>query len=169
MLFCIAKAKVNDPDGWFWVILLGTDRLKTLFGIIYTMVGNDVNANLLQLAECITGTTEVGNILAQKPEWDQTPCCLCLPVVDKEGNHISLPNRADHVNPQLWLKEKLLLCTVNLLTSWKKGVTLLLVENPSGINILHLLDKTMEPNPLDPDDVEKEDKTTNSPESMLNN
>uniref|UniRef100_A0A0W0GDR5 Uncharacterized protein n=1 Tax=Moniliophthora roreri TaxID=221103 RepID=A0A0W0GDR5_MONRR len=150
------------------------------------MVGNDANADFLQLAEHITGTTEVGNILAQKPEWDQTPHHLCLPVVDKEGNHISLPNRADHVNPHSWLKEKLLLHTVNLLTSWKKGVTLLLsnktvkcaieeslkqliVENPSGVNILHPLGKAIEPNPLDPDNVEEEDKTTNSPESMPNN
>jgi hypothetical protein len=25
--FCIAKAKVDDPEGEFWIILLGTDRL----------------------------------------------------------------------------------------------------------------------------------------------
>jgi hypothetical protein len=31
ILFCFAKAKINDPDGEFWVILLGTDRLEELF------------------------------------------------------------------------------------------------------------------------------------------
>lgn len=32
--FCIAKAKVDNPQGKFWIISLGTDRLETLFGIL---------------------------------------------------------------------------------------------------------------------------------------
>jgi hypothetical protein len=32
--FCVAKAKVDDPTGKFWLILLGTDRLEELFGIL---------------------------------------------------------------------------------------------------------------------------------------
>jgi hypothetical protein len=49
--FCVAKAKVNNPLGSFWIILLGTDQLEELFGILRTIVGNDVNLDILQLAE----------------------------------------------------------------------------------------------------------------------
>ena len=31
VIFCIAKAKVDDPDRQFWIILLGTDYLKEFF------------------------------------------------------------------------------------------------------------------------------------------
>ena len=56
---CIAKAKIDDPDGEFWVILLGTDRLEELFGILRTMVGNNTNLDILQLVSCLSETTEV--------------------------------------------------------------------------------------------------------------
>ncbi|KAJ7071923.1 hypothetical protein B0H15DRAFT_957428 [Mycena belliarum] len=69
--FCVAKAKVDDPTGNFWLILLGTDRLEELFGILRTMIGNDRNLDELQLAERITGTTEVANIFAMYPHWDR--------------------------------------------------------------------------------------------------
>lgn len=47
--FCIAKAKADNPKSKFWIILLGTDCLETLFGILQTMIGNDSNLDLLQL------------------------------------------------------------------------------------------------------------------------
>jgi len=34
VVFCVAKAKVENPEGEFWIILLGTDRLEELFGIL---------------------------------------------------------------------------------------------------------------------------------------
>lgn len=71
--FCVAKAKADDPEGRFWVILLGTDRLETLFGILRTMIGNDANLDLLQLGLRLTGTTEVSTILAKHPQWDRAP------------------------------------------------------------------------------------------------
>ena len=49
VIFCIAKAKIDDPDGEFFPIQLGTDRLEELFGILRTMVGNDANVDILQL------------------------------------------------------------------------------------------------------------------------
>ncbi|KAJ7692514.1 hypothetical protein B0H16DRAFT_1850850 [Mycena metata] len=58
--FCVAKAKIDDPDGKFWLILLGTDRLEELFGILRTMIGNDRNLDVLQLVERITGSTDKG-------------------------------------------------------------------------------------------------------------
>ena len=71
--FCVAKAKADHPMKPFFIVLLGTDRLETLFGILRTMVGNDANLDILQLALCVTATTEVSNILAKHPEWDNGP------------------------------------------------------------------------------------------------
>jgi hypothetical protein len=73
VIFCVAKAKVEDPEGEFWIILLGTDRLEELFGILRTMVGNDANLDILQLVSRLSGTTEVANILAKYPQWDCSP------------------------------------------------------------------------------------------------
>ena len=41
--FCLAKAIANNPGGSFWLVLLRTDCLEELFGILRTMVGNDSN------------------------------------------------------------------------------------------------------------------------------
>ncbi|KAK0491941.1 hypothetical protein EDD18DRAFT_1080307, partial [Armillaria luteobubalina] len=70
VFFCIAAGKIDNPNGNFHLILLGTNGLKKLFGILCTMVSNDTNVNMLQLANCLTGTTEVANILAHYPKWD---------------------------------------------------------------------------------------------------
>jgi hypothetical protein len=71
--FCVAKVKINDPDGKLWIILLATDCLEELFGILHTMVGNDTNLDILQLVCHLAGMTEVLNILAKYPHWDQAP------------------------------------------------------------------------------------------------
>jgi hypothetical protein len=49
VFYCVAKAKVDNPCGNFYPILLGTDRLETFFGLIRTAVGTDTNVNILQL------------------------------------------------------------------------------------------------------------------------
>jgi hypothetical protein len=41
VFFCVAKAKVDNPNGKFYVILLGTNGLEKLFGILRSMIGND--------------------------------------------------------------------------------------------------------------------------------
>lgn len=48
--FCVAKVQVDNPDGSFWIILLGTDGLEKVFGKVHTMIGNDSHADLLQLS-----------------------------------------------------------------------------------------------------------------------
>jgi len=68
MYFCVAKAKADHPDQPFFIVLLGTDQLESLFGILRTMVGNDANLDILQLALRVTSTTEVSNILAKHPD-----------------------------------------------------------------------------------------------------
>ncbi|KAF8150584.1 hypothetical protein B0H34DRAFT_784860 [Crassisporium funariophilum] len=95
--FCVAKAKVDNPQGLFWVILLGTDWLEELFGILCTMVGNNINPDILQLAEQISGTTEVANIFAKYLEWNHAPRRLQLPSLTRDSGEITA--RSDHIKP----------------------------------------------------------------------
>ncbi|VDC03828.1 unnamed protein product [Peniophora sp. CBMAI 1063] len=95
--FCVAKAKADLPNEPFFIILLGTDSLESLFGILCTMVGNDANLDVLQLGLCVTNTTEVATILAMHPEWGKGPRRLHLPHVDCEAR--TLPDNADHIGP----------------------------------------------------------------------
>ena len=47
--FGVAKAKISTLDGDFYIILLGTDRLESTFGVVRSIVGNDANADILTL------------------------------------------------------------------------------------------------------------------------
>ena len=71
VFFCVAKAKTDHPLEPFFIVLLGTNCLETLFRILCTMIGNNANLNILQLALHVTATTEVSNILTWHPEWDR--------------------------------------------------------------------------------------------------
>jgi hypothetical protein len=118
--FCVAKAKIDDLEGSFWIGLLGTDRLKELFGIVRTMVGNDANTDIYQLYHRLTGTTEVSNIFARWPKWDRSPCHLHLKVSVIDRLSKELPDGADHLKPGSWrgnIKTK----HVSLHTAWKHG------------------------------------------------
>ncbi|KAF8264315.1 hypothetical protein EI94DRAFT_1492538, partial [Lactarius quietus] len=39
--FCVAKVKIHALDSSFYLILKGTDRLESTFGIVQYMVGNN--------------------------------------------------------------------------------------------------------------------------------
>ena len=71
VFFCVTKAKVDTPNDDFNIILLGTDCLETLFGCLWTVVGNDTNVDSYQLSSQLTGTMESTSILALHPEWDK--------------------------------------------------------------------------------------------------
>jgi hypothetical protein len=116
--FCVAKAKVDDPHGDFWIILLGTDRLEVLFGILRTMVGNDANLDLLQLGLRLTGTTEVSTVLAKYPHWDRAPRRLKLPAISRDG--LTIHKHVDHINPASW-RGNVKVSRVILQTCWKLG------------------------------------------------
>jgi len=88
VFFCVAKAKIDHPNQPFFLVLLGTDQLESLFGILHTMVGNDANLDILQLALHITSTTEVSAILAKYPEWDKSPRQLHLPTISKNTGEL---------------------------------------------------------------------------------
>ena len=116
--FCVAKAKVDNPNGEFWLILLGTDRLETLFGILRTMVGNDANLDILQLGQRLTGTTEVSTILAKYPHWDRAPRRLVLPALSKDG--FDIHQGVNHVGPASW-RGDVQVKNVVLHSAWKLG------------------------------------------------
>ncbi|KDR77538.1 hypothetical protein GALMADRAFT_1326277 [Galerina marginata CBS 339.88] len=137
-IFCVAKAKIDDPDGEFWLILLGTDRLEELFGILRTMVGNDANLDILQLVSRLAGTTEVSNILAKYPQWDRSPRRLKLPAMSRESKEI--PDSADHIKPASW-RGNVNLKYISLQTSWNRGRRIVEQECDGLKHILDKLDK----------------------------
>ncbi|KAK1221659.1 hypothetical protein PQX77_015528 [Marasmius sp. AFHP31] len=171
--FCVAKSKVDDPDGEFWLILLGMDRLETLFGILRTMVGNDTNLDVYQTACRLAETTEVANILAEHPEWQKTPRRLHLPSLDLNENVIT--ERVDHLNPQSW-RGNVWTQPVTLQTCWKRGrrkiedlypfahECLKKADSNPKITMLSPFGTLLFDVPLDPDDVE-EDLDSDSPVS----
>jgi hypothetical protein len=147
VLFCVAKAKVDDPNGEFWIILLGTDRLEGLFGILRTMVGNDANLDIYQLVCRLAGTTEVSNILAKYPHWDRSPRRLRLPSLSRESKEI--PDSADHIKPASW-KGNVKVKDVSLQTSWNRGRHLIEQECEAIRAILQELDVSDNVNILSP-------------------
>src|SRR5258708_14097556 len=120
VFFCAAKEKVQDPNNNMYIILLGTDQLETSFGILCTMVGNDANADALQLSTRLSHVSKIQNILAAHLAWDRSPHQLKLPSWD-EGEMKS--KDMDHVTATLW-KGDVTVNTVTLLTCWKDGHTL---------------------------------------------
>ena len=95
VFICVAKAKMDHPLKPFFIMLLGTDHLKTLFGILHTMIENDANLDMLQLVLRVTATTEVSNILARHPEGNRRPCQLYLLNVSRDMD--SIFKTADHI------------------------------------------------------------------------
>ncbi|KAJ7927902.1 hypothetical protein B0H13DRAFT_2552011 [Mycena leptocephala] len=142
--FCVAKAKVDDPEGNFWLILLGTDRLEQLFGILRTMIGNDANLDILQLIERITGTTECANILAKYPHWDRPPRRLTLPALARDSTE--LPDKVDHIRPPSWRADTAVR-NVTPLTCWRRGRRTLEEELPHLSSAFQALDAEAESNP----------------------
>jgi hypothetical protein len=116
--FCVAKMKADNPTGNFYLTLLGTDRLETLFGLIRTAVGTDSNVDTLQLGSRASGLTEVAVILAEHPEWDHGTRRLTLPAISREAGEIT--SKADHISPKDW-RGDVGVANVNLHTCWLLG------------------------------------------------
>ncbi|TFK71092.1 hypothetical protein BDN72DRAFT_856481 [Pluteus cervinus] len=135
--FCVAKAKVDNPTGSFWIVLLGTDRLEELFGILRTMVGNDANSDILQLVSRLGGTTEVANILAQYPHWDRGPQRLKIPAMTRDSQE--LPAGTDHIKPGSW-RGDVRVYNVSPQTAWRRGRSLIEDECDFASPILSQLD-----------------------------
>jgi len=147
--FCVAKAKVDNPEGEFWIILLGTDRLEELFGILRTMVGNDANLDMYQLIGRIVGTTEVSNILAKYPHWDHLPQHLRGHLSSLSHDAKEIPDRADHIKPASW-RGNVKVKDVSLQTSWNCGRNIIEQDSEVMESVLGELDNSEAVNILSP-------------------
>ncbi|KZP10387.1 hypothetical protein FIBSPDRAFT_700742, partial [Athelia psychrophila] len=116
--FCVAKTQVDNPDGDFWLILIGTDALERLFGKIRTMIGNDSNVDQLQLANRAESAAMCTSILAEHPEWEKAPRRLTLKAWREQAGDLSA--RVDHINPASWGGDARVRGVV-LLTCWEEG------------------------------------------------
>ncbi|KAJ7814764.1 hypothetical protein B0H14DRAFT_3746965 [Mycena olivaceomarginata] len=145
--FCVAKTKVDDPMGKFWLILLGTDRLEELFGILRTMIGNDANCDMLQILDRLRGTTEVSTILTKYPHWDRAPRRLRLPAMTRDSKELS--DHVDHIKPAS-VRGDMRVQEVTLLTSWKRGRRLVEAECPWAVDVLASLEGMPDINILAP-------------------
>ncbi|KAH9034598.1 hypothetical protein EDB85DRAFT_1863906 [Lactarius pseudohatsudake] len=127
--FCVAKAKINTPDGNFYLILIGTDRLESTFGIVRTMVGNDANADVLMLGYRLSHAVECLNILSEHPTWDRGPRRLHLRgIEDGNGNVLS---KSDHITPASW-EGNVNVRNISLVTAWNLGRRMVASEFPSN-------------------------------------
>ncbi|KAF8064367.1 hypothetical protein FPV67DRAFT_1699246 [Lyophyllum atratum] len=147
VFFCLAKAKIDVPNGSFWIILLGTDRLEELFGDLRTRR----KPRLL-------------NILARYPHWDRSPRRLKLLAITRESRE--LPDSSDHIKAPSW-RGNTYVRSVSLQTSWKRGRLLIEKECPFLAQELEAVDEC--PNadilapfgallvniPLDVDDIDE--------------
>ncbi|EJD47513.1 hypothetical protein AURDEDRAFT_62190, partial [Auricularia subglabra TFB-10046 SS5] len=153
--FCVAKLKADDPDGDFWLILLGTDRLEAAFGMLRTMVGNDTNADSLQLGTRLSHVAQVANIFSRKPEWDRSPRRIRIGAMDESGQ---MSRDVDHITPTTWRGDVSLRHVVPH-TCWKMGrlrverefaahgiaSQLLSVEQTPGADILSPFGQELDP------------------------
>ena len=120
VFFCVTKIRIDDPTASFFIILLGTDRLEVIFGILRSMVGNDSNVDIYQLASRLVGAAEASSILSRHPEWDRGPNHLILPPLKQQENGIDA--RVDHLNVESWTGNTAV-ATVSPRTCWTLGRT----------------------------------------------
>ncbi|KAF8913254.1 hypothetical protein CPB84DRAFT_1742606 [Gymnopilus junonius] len=116
--FCVAKMQIDNPNSSFWIILLGTDGLEKVFGKVWTMVGNDTNADQLQLTNHIDGAVQCVKILEIHPEWGGQSRWLNLKRLPSDSNDIS--SKYDHINPKSW-KGDVKVANVVLGSCWSSG------------------------------------------------
>jgi len=98
--FCVAKTQMDDPDGNFWIILLGTDGLEKIFGKVRTMISNDTNADQLQLSNRIDGAVQCVCILNDHPDWGGDSRRITVKSLEEQGSNLS--RKMDHINPKSW-------------------------------------------------------------------
>ncbi|KAH9022277.1 hypothetical protein EDB85DRAFT_2293264 [Lactarius pseudohatsudake] len=127
--FCVAKAKIYTPDGDFYLILNGTDRLESTFGVVRSMVGNDTNADVLTLGYRLSHAVECLNIFSEHPAWDRGPRRLHLRGIE-DGNGDVL-SKSDHITPASW-KGNVNVRNVSLITAWNLGRQMTVSDFPSS-------------------------------------
>lgn len=116
--FCVAKTQIDNPEGQFWIILLGTDGLEKVFGKVRTMIGSDHHADQLQLTNQIDGAVQCVKILELHPEWGVQSRHITVKSLEEQGNDIS--KKLDHLNPRSWTGD-VHVKNVILRSCWQEG------------------------------------------------
>ncbi|KZP32677.1 hypothetical protein FIBSPDRAFT_722568, partial [Athelia psychrophila] len=116
--FCVAKAQFDNPDGKFWIILIGTDPLESLFGHVRTIQGNDCNVDVLQLGNRVESAAMCTRIIAEHPTWQRSLRRSTFKTWRDEAGDISA--KIDHINPASW-EGDVRVKNVVLLTCWEEG------------------------------------------------
>lgn len=86
--FCVAKQQLLNPEGEFFLLQLGTDRLEGQFGDIRT-IGSTPNVDISRLADRTSAAGHMSHIYQRHPHWHWGHRRLTL--TGKEG--------VDHTNP----------------------------------------------------------------------
>jgi hypothetical protein len=116
--FCVAKTQQDDPEGKFWIILLGTNGFQKVFRKVCTMIGNDHHADQLQLTNRIDGAVQCIKILELHLEWGGQSRHITIKSLEEQGNDIS--KKLDHINPHSWTGD-VYVRNVILCSCWQEG------------------------------------------------
>ncbi|KAE9394828.1 hypothetical protein BT96DRAFT_998151 [Gymnopus androsaceus JB14] len=117
--FCLAKTQRDNPLARLWLILLGTDGLEKVFGMIRSIVGNDSNADQLQLTTRVDGAVQCINILAEHPEYGGESRRLTVRSIS-EATDGDISSKYDHINPITW-RGDVYVWNVVPLSVWQSG------------------------------------------------
>lgn len=117
--FCLAKTQHDNTLARLWLILLGTDGLEKVFGMIRSIVGNDLNADQLQLTMRVDGAVQCVNILAEHPEYGGESRRLTVKSIS-EATDGDISSKYDHINPITW-RGDVYVWNVVPLSVWQSG------------------------------------------------
>src|SRR5258708_13058171 len=75
------------------------------FGILHIIIGNDANVDIIQIMPQLSHNTEIQNIRASNPSWDE---------LESRSQHV------DQIMPDTW-KGEISVNSIEFLTSWFDG------------------------------------------------
>lgn len=109
--FCVAKQKELDPTQPFYIVLTGDDRLELLFGRVRMQGGHTPNFSFKQLVDRLRAAIDLDAIFARHPHLDE----------GHRRRDIRRSEDRDHLNPESWSRERLIVDEVHLATTWRDG------------------------------------------------
>lgn len=109
--FCVAKQKELDPTQPFYIILTGDDGLELLFGRARMQGGRTPNFSYKQLVGRLCAAMDLDAIFPRQPQLDQ----------GHKQRDVRRSEDRDHLNPESWDPELLVVRKVRLASSWRDG------------------------------------------------
>lgn len=110
-MFCIAKQKILDSTGKFYIFQTGTDQLEKGFGCVQMLGVHDSTMNYKQGIERFGHAVDIDAIFKKHSDWDSGLRWLKMTRVE----HVN------HLNPESW-EGDLCVSNVSLVNSWKEGM-----------------------------------------------